>query len=225
MRAPRASTSARAQRRTALARGALPAAGRRDRALPGRDGAAGGHRVRVCRGCLAPWPELERCWPRARDPEGVQAGRYRARAGVLAPNPRGHASSAEGPQGGKRRALPRPPPPRPRCSRPYRDPQSARSPEMAEVQRGGAAGDPWRGAGGRRGRSRPLGRRTVGNGSKLPSSNFIEEAPETDKPALLIPGCFRTPANDGLLGASVSFWFWNSSARFSAAFVAHSLLK
>lgn len=86
--------------------------------------------------------------------------------------------------------------------------------------RGALARSRWAG-----GRSRPLGRRTVGNGSKLPSSNFIEEAPETDKPALLIPGYFRTPANDGLLGASVSFWFWNSSARFSAAFVAHSLLK
>lgn len=102
-------------------------------------------------------------------------------------------------------------------------------PGPAECTISGDGGGPARGRGrgalaqsrwGGGGRSPPLGRRTVGNRSKLPSSNFIEEAPETDKLALLIPGCFKTPANGGLLGASVSFWFWSSSARFSVAFVA-----
>lgn len=104
----------------------------------------------------------------------------RGRPGGTVPGPRG--SPGAQPQGprqlsrgtpGREEASPSPPPPRPRCSRPYRDPQSARSPEMAEVQRGGAAGEPWRGAGGRGGALVPWGGARLETGANFPQVTLL----------------------------------------------------
>lgn len=75
---------------------------------------------------------------------------------------------------------------------------------MAEVQAGGAAGEPWRGAGAG-GRVALPGRRTVGNWSERPTSNFMEGAPGIDIPALLSPGRRRTPGERWWLNWGFSF--------------------
>lgn len=132
-------------------------------------------------GSSHPRPGLRSAGRLGRLPEGSRLDGAGPARGSRRPAQWAWPAAARGPRGGKRRAPPG-------SRQPHRRPRDARPPEMAEEPRCGAGGG---------GRAPRPGRRTVGNRSKLPTSNFIEGAPGTDIPAVLSRGRRSTPANDG----------------------------